>query len=277
MRFVLTRDPREFAARVGDFLERRIERNVIATVLLTILDGRHSESLFAYGLDGDDEVGFACLRVPPWFLLASEIDDDHAGELVSAWLREDPELPGVDGVTTAARAIAAAWAAHTGGTTACRMREAIHSLEQVSDPPRPAAGHLRVADAEERTVLVDWMRAFNVEAGLTAADQAEPMVDARLDHGRLLVWDDQQPVSMVGVTPPVADVVRIGPVYTPPEFRRRGYAGSAVAGASRRALAAEASKCMLFTDLTNPTSNKIYAEVGYRRIGDWEEHVFTKP
>ena len=277
MRLVLTRDPREFAARVGDFLERRIERNVIATVLLTILDGRHSESLFAYGLDGDDEVGFACLRVPPWFLLASEIDDDHAGELVSAWLWEDPELPGVDGVTTAARAIAAAWAAHTGGTTTCRMREAIHSLEQVSDPPRPAAGHLRVAHTEERTVLVDWMRAFNVEAGLSAADQAEPMVDARLDHGRLLVWDDQQPVSMVGVTPPVADVVRIGPVYTPPEFRRRGYAGSAVAGASRRALAAEASKCMLFTDLTNPTSNKIYAEVGYRRIGDWEEHVFTTP
>ncbi len=277
MRFVLTRDPREFSARVGDFLERRIERNVIATVLLTILDGRHSESLFAYGLGGEDEVGFACLRVAPWFLLASEIDDDHAGELMSAWLREDPEVPGVDGVTTAARAIAAAWVEHTGGTTACRMREGIHSLEHVSEPPRPAAGHLRVADAEERPVLVDWMRAFNVEAGLTAADQAEPMVDARLDHGRLLVWEDQQPVSMVGVTPPVADVVRIGPVYTPPEFRRRGYAGSAVAGASRRALAAEASKCMLFTDLTNPTSNKIYAEVGFRRIGDWEEHVFTTP
>jgi len=28
---------------------------------------------------------------------------------------------------------------------------------------------------------------------------------------------------------------------------------------------------MLFTDLANPTSNKIYAEVGYRRVGDWEE------
>jgi len=28
---------------------------------------------------------------------------------------------------------------------------------------------------------------------------------------------------------------------------------------------------MLFTDLANPTSNKIYAEVGYRRTGDWEE------
>lgn len=277
MRFVFTRDPREFAARAGDFLERRIERNVIATVLLTILDGRHSESLFAYGLDRESRLSFAGLRTPPWFLLASELDEEHAGEFVRAWLGEDPELPGVDGLTDTARAITAAWAEHTGGSTACRMREAIHSLDRVNDPPHPAPGQLRIADAEERPLLVDWMRAFNFEAGVTAADQAEPMVDARLDHGRLLVWEDQRPVSMAGVTPPVAGVVRIGPVYTPPEFRRRGYAGSAVAGASRRALAGDASKCMLFTDLSNPTSNKIYAEVGYRRIGGWEEHVFTKP
>ena len=33
---------------------------------------------------------------------------------------------------------------------------------------------------------------------------------------------------------------------------------------------------MLFTDLANPTSNKIYAEVGYRRIAGWEEHVFMR-
>jgi predicted GNAT family acetyltransferase len=82
---------------------------------------------------------------------------------------------------------------------------------------------------------------------------------------------------MVGVSPPVAGVVRIGPVYTPMEHRRRGYAGSAVAAASRRALARGAERCMLFTDLANPTSNKIYAEVGYRRVGDWEELAFEPP
>ncbi len=274
MRFVLTRDPREFDSRVGDFLKARIERNVLATVLLNILDGRHPEALFVYAVDGEDEVRFAGLRTPPWFLLASEIDGEYAGELVRKWIAEDPELPGVDGVTVSARAIAAAWAEQTGGTTSCRMEEAMHWLEQVRDPPHLAAGELRPADRSERRLLVDWTRAFNYEAGVAAAEQAEPMVDARLDHGRLLVWEDQQPVSMVGVTPPVAGVVRVGPVYTPPDFRRRGYAGSAVAAASRSALGAGATRCMLFTDLTNPTSNKIYAEVGYQRSGGWEEHVF---
>ncbi len=90
----------------------------------------------------------------------------------------------------------------------------------------------------------------------------------------MLVWDHLGPVSMLGITQPVARVVRIGPVYTPLQYRRNGYAGSAVAAVSRRALAGGASRCMLFTDLANPTSNKIYAEVGYRRIADWEEYAF---
>jgi predicted GNAT family acetyltransferase len=277
MRFVMTRDPQAFAARVTTFLEQRIERNVLATVLLNILDGRHSRALFVYGLDADDQVSFAGLRTPPWFLLASEIDGEDAGELMRTWLDADPDVPGVDGVTASARAIAAAWAEQTGGTTERRMHEAMHWLEHVQDPPHASAGELRQADHAERPLLVEWMRAFNLEAGITGADQAEAMVDARLDHGRLLVWEDGRPVSMLGVTPAVAGVVRIGPVYTPPEFRRRGYAGNAVAAASRRALATDARRCMLFTDLTNPTSNKIYAEVGYRRSGDWEEHVFTRP
>lgn len=31
---------------------------------------------------------------------------------------------------------------------------------------------------------------------------------------------------------------------------------------------------MLYTDLANPTANKIYAEVGYERFAEWEEHFF---
>lgn len=87
------------------------------------------------------------------------------------------------------------------------------------------------------------------------------------------MWEDGEPVCTLALSPDVAGTVRVGPVYTPPAQRRRGYASSAVAEASRRALAAGARQCMLFTDLANPTSNKIYASVGYSRFGDWEEHA----
>ena len=203
-------------------------------------------------------------------LLASPLEAD-TDEFVELWLQADPDVGGVTSVPETAQAIAAAWERQTGGTARRTLREAAHILEEVQDPPRPARGELRLAGADERTLLVDWMRDFVIEAGVTGAAQAGAMIDSRMRRSGLFVWHDEQPVSMIGVNPEVAGVVRIGPVYTPPAQRRRGYAGSAVAAASRQALARGARRCMLYTDLENPTSNKIYAEVGYRRVLDWEE------
>lgn len=272
MRFVLTRDAAEFAARTERLLAERLECNVLATVLMNVRDGLHAEasSVFAYGVAEDAKVGFAALRTPPWPLLTSPLEAG-AERFVELWLQADPGVAGVSGVPQTARAIAAAWARHTGGTTRCTMSEAMHVLDAVRDPPRPGRGELRFAQAGERSLLVGWMEEFVGEAGLVGASQAGAMIDARMRRRGLMVWHDGQPVSMIGLAPEVAGVVRIGPVYTPPQDRRRGYAGSAVAAASRRALAEGATRCMLFTDLANPTSNKIYAEVGYRRCADWEE------
>ena len=276
MRFVLTRDRDEFAKHARGFLEARIERNVLATVLADVLESVHPphQCWFAYGLDTNGRTDFAALRTPPWSMLASEIEPPDARRLIECWLDHDPGLPGVSGPSASAHAIAGAWSQTTGRTSRCRMREALQVLEEVRGPSRPASGKLRVAGADERELLASWMGEFGREAGVVGADQAERMVDARLGQRRLFVWDDGGPVSMLGVSSPVAGAVRIGPVYTPPDRRRRGYATSAVAAASRQALERGASRCLLYTDLANPTSNKIYAEVGYRCVADWEDHAF---
>jgi predicted GNAT family acetyltransferase len=240
---------------------------------MTVLEGSHRDSppIFTIGITEHDEVSFAAMRTPPWPLLASPIEAAHAEPLVDRWLEVDPDVSAVSGVPETARAIAAAWERRTGGTSRRTFSEAMHVLTAVEDPPRPAPGMLRLPRSDERDLLVAWMREFVTEAGLIGAAQSEQMVDSRMRQQGLLVWDDGEAVSLVGVNPAVAGVVRVGPVYTPRPLRGRGYAGSAVAAVSRRALAGGAERCMLFTDLANPTSNKIYAEVGYRRCGDWEE------
>lgn len=277
MRLTLTRDADEFAACTRDLFEGRIECNLIASVCAGVLAGRYPRSvpLFAHGVEGG-EVRFAALRTPPWDMLATEIERVAASELVRRWLLEDPELPGVGGPVGAARAVAAAWAEQTGGTTRRTMRELTYVLERVTDPPRPGLGTLRLARESERPLLLEWMKAFGRESRGLVDDRAHVVVDGRIADDGLWVWDHNGPVSMLGTTPPVARAVRIGPVYTPPEHRRRGYAGTAVAAASRNALAAGAQRCVLFTDATNPTANKIYAEVGYRHFGEHEEHEFKR-
>jgi predicted GNAT family acetyltransferase len=94
---------------------------------------------------------------------------------------------------------------------------------------------------------------------------------------RLFVWCDPAPgriVSMAiwtGLTP---HGVRIGMVYTPPEFRGRGYASNCVAALTQRLLDSGRTFCFLFTDLANPTSNKIYRAIGYRHVCDFRKILF---
>jgi predicted GNAT family acetyltransferase len=71
---------------------------------------------------------------------------------------------------------------------------------------------------------------------------------------------------MAWLSPPVAGVVRVSGVYTPPERRRRGYASGCVAAISQVALERGAAACVLYTDLDNPTSNTIYQRIGYRPV-----------
>lgn len=276
MRFILTRDVEEFAQHAQDFLAARVEHNVLATLLVNLRRGRPSPSppLLAYGVAEGGETAAAALRIPPWPLLVTDLDDDAAGALMDAWLARDPAVAGATGPSASVRAVAAAWAGRTGGTSRCRMREAMHLLEEVHGPERPARGFLRHATEAERDVLVRWEQAFAQEAGVGQEAHAAHIVDARLARDGQFVWDDDGPVSTLATSPEIAHTVRVGPVYTPPEHRCRGYASSGVAAVAGHALAGGAHRCMLFTDLANPTSNSIYAAVGFRRVAEWEEHAF---
>jgi len=60
--------------------------------------------------------------------------------------------------------------------------------------------------------------------------------------------------------------VRVGPVYTPPRHRRRGYGAAVTAAVTRAALDAGEAAVVLFTDLANPTSNSVYQRLGYRPV-----------
>jgi predicted GNAT family acetyltransferase len=85
-----------------------------------------------------------------------------------------------------------------------------------------------------------------------------------IGRGEIWLWEhDGRSVSMVACRRPEAGTARIGPVYTPPDRRAHGYAGGTTAAAAAGALAAGASHVMLYTDLSNPTSNALYARLGF--------------
>ncbi len=108
-------------------------------------------------------------------------------------------------------------------------------------------------------------------------NDSRELVERRLADagGGFELWEDGgRVVSLAGYGAPTANGIRIGPVYTPPEHRRRGYASALTAGVTQKLLDRGRRFCFLYTDLANPTSNSIYRQVGYEPVSDVDQWRF---
>lgn len=223
-----------------------------------------------------DRVAAAALRTPPYNLVLSMVEELDAIDALAAALAGEP-LPGVSGPSEPAARFAERWTARTGRRARRSMAERIFRLTTVREP-RPAPGRMRLADRADRALLIAWIEAFTREA-LGKSEDAEAGVDRMLEGGggrSLWLWEDGDVrVSLCGVGGATPNGIRIGPVYTPPEHRGRGYASNLVAGVSQTQLDAGRGFVTLFTDLANPTSNHVYREIGYEPVADFEVLAFS--
>lgn len=220
---------------------------------------------------GGDMVGCA-FRTPPWKLGLTRMPLEAVPLLARNVSEVYAELPAVLGPNAVARAFGDAWSRLKEVEAAPGARQRIHVLERVQPPSPMASGTMRRAEPADIALVARWLAAFVQESGLT--DPGDPLERARRLCGGeggnqlLALWMDGGPVSMAGFPARTRHGVRIGYVYTPEAHRRRGYATALVAGLSTQALDLGFRHCILYTDLANPTSNRIYRRVGYRPLQD---------
>jgi predicted GNAT family acetyltransferase len=271
----------EFLGVAGGFLgEREAEHNLIFGICsnLRTNPGMFGGPPYLAAITDRSRVVAVALRTPPHRLILSEIDDPAAIRL----LVEDARSPGLSGVLGPkehVRAFVEAWTA--GGEPPARLAisERIYRLTAVS-PPRPVPGAVRVATHADRDLVVAWTEGFMRDA-FGDADPAEVVSTADRwlsgSERTLYLWVDGEPTSLAGVGGPTPNGIRIGPVYTPPAARRRGYASALVAAVSQAELDAGRRFCFLFTDLANPTSNHVYQDIGYEPVRDVDAYTFEAP
>jgi predicted GNAT family acetyltransferase len=145
--------------------------------------------------------------------------------------------------------------------------------------PEGVAGRMREAEEADRALLLEWILAFQDEALPEDAPHIdlERALDRRLasETDGFALWEvDEEPVSLCGYGGPTPRGIRIAPVYTPPGLRRHGYASALTAHVTKRLLDGGRTFCFLYTDLANPTSNKIYMDVGYELVCEAADYVF---
>lgn len=271
----------DFYERAQDFLLRHeAAHNLILGICAGLLahPERHEQPPYLATVEAEDEMVAAVVMTPPRGPVLSRIDALAAlSPLVDDLWRAYPTLPGVLAPTAASRAFADLWRGASGRPYQKGLAQRIYQLNVVT-PVRGVPGVLRRAMAADRDLVVDWAVAFQKEAlGVNDSRMAERMVDLRLVGGPdsgIYLWDDGRPVSLAGYTGPTPRGIRVGPVYTPPAYRGRGYASACVAALSQLLLDGGRTYCYLFTALGNPTSNHIYQAIGYRLVCDVDEYLF---
>lgn len=282
--------PSAFLAEAGEHLA---QDSVLSTVVATMAHRGAAVEQRGGDLPPDD-----------WWLVARSVGADVAGEVVGVAMRSAPFAPRPLFVLPMPQeaAVALAHALHARGeevlalngalpaTQVCadelarlasrKATVAVHSrLHQLQSvvPPRVPAGDLRPATYADLPLALAWYAAFFVDAdqqagrpvGTHAAEVPPPdEMLRRIASGDLWIWEvDGTPVHLSALNPPSFGAARIGPVFTPPEHRGRGYAGATVAALAQIALDAGAAPC-LFTDQANPVSNALYARIGFTPVVD---------
>jgi hypothetical protein len=277
----------QFLELAGDLLRNDpVVTNVVGTVASRAVAQeaagalQPAEDWWLVVTDDQGEVVGAGMRTAPFaprplFLLP--MPDEAALALARELHRRGEEVLAVNGALPAAQLCAQELARLRGEAASVTQHTRLHEVVEVI-PPRPTPGRLVVATEAHLDLVRGWFEAFGADAdeqaGRPPGSSAHSLPDdedlrRRTRDGLLHLWQDDTSrfVHLTGTNPPASGVARIGPVYTPAQERGRGWASSAVAEVSRRLLGSGARVC-LFTDQANPTSNRLYADLGYRPVVD---------
>eukprot|EP01124_Arcella_intermedia_P010353 TRINITY_DN16869_c0_g1_i1.p1 TRINITY_DN16869_c0_g1~~TRINITY_DN16869_c0_g1_i1.p1 ORF type:complete len:292 (+),score=55.95 TRINITY_DN16869_c0_g1_i1:57-932(+) len=211
-------------------------------------------------------------------------DEPTLRELVDHYLHEPSHRPvaGVLGPESQAQAVLQQLGL-AGLEFSCNEQEGLYSLplESLRVPPHnPSTTHLLNITDMDRALLKGWMKSFLVEAlgmeGEGAEGEAERDVERMLRHRRhwaLLV--EGVAVSLSGWNSYLPGMVQVGPVWTPPEHRNKGYARLVVALTLRNARNEGTQKAVLLAQ--NPAAIKAYLSVGFTKTGSYRIALLKKP
>lgn len=271
MTWTLTDDVDAYAAAATPLLSSQPERY---TVLMTVLAGLIEQGPNLYGeapvlgwWSQDGSVRGAVLQTPPYPVLITSLPADAVGPLAAALAPDHAAgITQVIGAELDATAFAQAWAWRTGQGFGVQMRQRLHRLGELTPPAMPK-GAARVATLADSEVASAVHQAFAAETGTRPATSTH--VEAQVRAGRIVLWElAGEMVAAASITDVICGVARVGQVYTPPEHRNHGYGAAVTVAATRLARDRGAESVILFTDLANPTSNALYARLGYRPVED---------
>ena len=279
MQFRLYTDVHEFYNDTYDVLMRHEAQNLIPLGNLIIghegkdkTDWRDPVNWLMAAISDAKSIQLTAIMTPPHNITLYATDNIIKPEAINCLIEglKDHEIPGVMTEKTLAEYFAKEYTSRKGITFKTTMNQRIYELTEVNQEVKKA-GIARLLGEKDMHFFPYWVEAFYAAESygkkeMFIPQDAEPYLYRIASKKFYILEDNGIPVSMAGYTREMQSVIGVAFVYTPPYERRKGYASSIVAQISQLALDKGFTKCALYTDLANPTSNNIYQKIGYRPI-----------
>ncbi len=274
MEFILAGNSEEFILKANPILQKNQDvYSLFIGVLEGIKSGRYENPLMAW-IEEEGEVLALFQMTPPHPLNIIIVKEKRTTECIKKCVREliknDITINSVVALKPWSYHFADFYSDARGMSYECLMDQGIYRLDQVNETLEPSLGTWRIAEKSDTSIIEKCYNLFEEEAGLKVSSQEETKekVALFLDNQEVFLWEvSGRIVSMMKKSRPTENGVTVSFVYTLKKERKKGYGRTMVAACSKELLN-EFDFCVLYTDMVNETSNKIYQEIGYRKIAD---------
>lgn len=143
--------------------------------------------------------------------------------------------------------------------------------------------HMNVVSTQDvpKSILIEWMKSYDIEAlgalnNETLEKQAQEQWNLRLKkNNSWVLLLEGTPVALSAFNARLADMVQVGPVWTPPEYRNKGFARLLLSYTLHQEKLQGTKQAILFTD--NPAAIKAYLAIGFKKIGNYRLALLKKP
>jgi len=281
MQFKLYTDVHEFYNDTYDVLMRHEAQNIILLGNIIVghegkdkTDWRDPANWLMATVSDAKGIQLTALMTPPHNITLYATDNVINLKAINCLIDgiKDYDIPGVMTEKNLAEYFAKEYTARKGLTYKTTMNQRIYELKAVN-PDIKQFGTVRLLEEKDMYFFPYWLEAFNAAStyGKTemSIPQDEKLYRYRLSTKKIYILEvNGIPVSMAGYTRELQTAIGVSFVYTPPYYRGKGYASSCVTQLSQMALDKGFTKCVLYTDLLNPTSNSIYQKIGYTPVCD---------
>lgn len=273
---------RDFERKIEPILLENEDKFSLFFGVLQAIKAGHYENPFMATIEDDGNVLALFQMTPPHPLNIIFVDEVRLEEIINLLIKSlidlDIAFDSIISLKPWAYKVAKKWEKETGATHQLLMDQGLYRLNQINDMLEHSSGTWRFAEERDSSLIEKWYNIFERDTGLPISpiEHVKKRVAIFLKQREVFLWEDKgKIVSMMKKSRPTKNGVTVSLVFTPKEERKKGYARTLVTAVSRELLK-DYDFCILYTDMMNPTSNKIYRKIGYEKIADSVHLGFDK-